>query len=37
MTLAQIFDINKVVIQISNNKDIELFNQDFINITLEVC
>ena len=37
MTLAQIFDINKDIIQINNNKNIKLLGQDFIDITLEAC
>ena len=35
VTLVWIFDIDKDVIQINNDKEIELLGQDFINVTLE--
>ena len=35
MELAKIFSINQKIIQIYNNKDIKLFDKDFINIILK--
>ena len=35
IALAWIFDIDKNVIQINNNKDVQFFNQNLIDITLE--
>ena len=37
ITLTQIFDIDENIIQINNKKNIELFDQDFINIILKTC
>ena len=37
VTLAQIFDIDENVIQVNDNKDLELLGQDLIDITLEAC
>ena len=37
MTLAWILGIDEDVIQINNDKDIKLFGQDLIDITLEAC
>ena len=35
MALTQIFNIDKNVILINNDKDVKLFGQDLIDITLE--
>lgn len=35
MTLGQIFNIDKNVIQVDNNKNIKLLSQNLINIALE--
>ena len=35
MRLPKVFDINQNIIQIYNNKDIELFSQYLINVSLE--
>ena len=35
VSLAEIFDVDQDVVQIYNNKDIKLFGQDLIDVTLE--
>ena len=35
MNLVWIFNINKNIIQINNDKDVKFFSQDFINIILK--
>lgn len=37
MSLIYVFNINKDIIQVSNNKDIKFFSQDFIDVSLETC
>ena len=35
ITLAQILDINKDIIQVKNDKNVKIFGQDLIDITLK--
>ena len=37
MTLAWILNIDKDIIQINNNKNVKLFSQNIIDITLKAC
>ena len=35
VSLACIFDVNQVVIQVNNYKNVEFFSQDLIDVTLK--
>ena len=37
MTLPLVFNIDKNIIHIHYNKDIKIFDQDLIDITVEAC